>query len=100
MRNFEHLLLKENHSVGLAQNRCEIGMIVNDRLLAATPAHEWIDHPSLQWPWSKERDLGDQIVERLRLMLREQVHLSLRLDLKDAERASAADEIECCDIVE
>ena len=99
VRHLQHLFLKQDDAVGIPQNRFQGGMVVADAFLSAPPPHERVDHVALQGTRAEEGDLGNQVVEGLRLMFRQQVQLALRLDLKAADRPPGADEVEGADVV-
>jgi hypothetical protein len=70
-RHLQHLLLIENHSIGLCQRRLQRRMEKADRLLPVAARQIGSDHIRLHGAGAKERDVGDDIVEPSRLQARE-----------------------------
>ena len=100
MRHLQHLLLVDDDTVGILEHGYQALVQVLDGLKPATAAHERMHHAALQRARPEECDLVDQVAEVLRLMLREQVELPLRLDLEDAERLARANHVVGGNVVE
>ena len=92
--HLQHLLVEDDHPGGLRQRELEVGVRV-DGVPPAVPGHEERrDHVALHRPGPEQRDVDDEVLERLRPELADQLPLPGRLDLEHAERAGAADQLE------
>ena len=90
-RDPHRLLLEQRHAERLAEHLLQLGLGIDDRLLALAPAQIGVDHVALDRAGPDDRDLDHQIVEGARLDPRQHRHLRPALDLEHAERVGLAD---------
>ncbi len=85
------LLLEERHAQGLAEHLLQLGLGIDDILLALAAAQIGMHHVALDRARPDDRDLDDEVVEGARLDPRQHRHLRAAFDLEDAERVGLAD---------
>jgi hypothetical protein len=88
LRDLHHLLLVEDHPVGVPEHRFQVrGMQVIARRLAAVLAvDEVIDHARLQRPGTKQRHQRHDVLEAVRLQAADQVLHAARFELEHRRR--------------
>src|SRR6185295_17792708 len=83
-RDAHHLFLIRDDAVGLAENRLELRQLVPDLGLALLTRDVVVDHPAAQRPRPVQRVQRDEILQRLRLRLAENIAHAARIELEDA----------------
>ena len=86
--------MKDHDPVCLLEHRAQILVQVLRSIPALARSQERRDHVRLHRPRTEQRDIDDEVAERLRRKLADEFALARRLDLKTAERAGRPDEIE------
>ena len=85
-RQLHHLLLEDRHPEGLRQDRLQVRVRVDDRLIPCATAQIGVDHVALDRPRPDDGHLDHQIVEGPRLQPRQHRHLRSTLDLEHPHR--------------
>ena len=86
VRDLHHLVLVDDHAVRLPQDRLQRGMHVRHPLLPVLALREVVDHAALDGPRTEERVDRDDVLERIRQDLPEEVPHPPRLQLEDPDR--------------
>ena len=63
LRRTHHLLLVDDHAIGVAQDGFEQRMIVLDRFLTVLAMDKRFDHPGIERARAEERNRGDNVLE-------------------------------------
>ena len=90
----QHLLMEDHHAVGLLQRRPKVVVEVLRRVPALPGGQERPHHVAFHRPGPEQRDVGDQVLERLGGELPDQLALTRGLDLEDAEGLGRLDQLE------
>ena len=88
----EHLLVEDHDPTGLGQGLDEIGVGIGRFGPAMSSFEEGTDHVAFHRPRPEQRDINDQVLERLGGELPDQLTLTRGLDLKAPQRSSGLDE--------
>ena len=95
-----HLLVEDHDTLGLPQERFEPRVDVVGQHLPVPGLEVFQRHVVLHRSGPEQGDLHGEIVEDLGLQLADQLHLTRRFDLEDAEGAGGADQFEGRRVVE
>ena len=94
LRHADHLLLIDGNAVGLAQNRLQLLVQIDDRfsrMLARDIAGNMLHRP-----WAVERDRRDDVLEAIRTHAPQHLADARRFELEDSESLGAREKIEHC----
>ena len=98
--DLEHLLVEDHHPAGVLEGVAQVLVQVLGLGPALPGPEERRDHVALDRPGPEQRDVGDQVAERLRAELADQLALPRRLDLEHAQGAGGLDQGEGGRVVE
>ena len=94
------LLLIQDDAVGGVQDRLEVGVQVTHRGLAVFAVDVVADHARFQRSGPEQRDQRDDVLERVRLQLADQVLHAARLELEHRGGVAGAQQLEGVRVVE
>src|SRR5680860_1606691 len=80
--HLDHLLVEHHDAAGLLEDRAEVLVEVGSRLPALLGVEVGRDHVALDRAWPEQRDVGDDVPERLEPGLADQLTLTRGFDLE------------------
>jgi hypothetical protein len=83
--DLDDLLVEDHHALGAAEDRPQVVVKVGRRLPALLALEVRGHHVALDRPGPEQRDVGDDVLERVEPGLADQLALARRLDLEHPE---------------